>query len=349
MTMSIVKSGSDFHLINDQDQIHMKELPPAVYTLQFSDLTGFYLTESSSFELPPKIYSNVKRHASRIVQTYLDRPKNTGVLLCGEKGSGKTLTTKLVCLSLIDRKIPTIIINQPFVGDRFNEFINGLPQKVAVLFDEFEKVYDREKQPKLLTLFDGTGSSECLFLLTVNNRFQLDSHLENRPGRIYYCIDFNSLSHEFVREYCDDRLDEKEHIEQLVSVVSSIPDFNFDMLQSVVEEMNRYEENVLDALGLLNIKMNSGQEDYNIALMIDGVKVEDCDRSIYLNPLRNNGFAIALADEDADEPEFGVSDITHVDAVNGVYSFERGSAKLRLSKIKTQQYQFGRTITVERE
>ena len=75
--------------------------------------------------------------------------------------------------------------------------------------DEFEKTYTKEGknyQAKILTLFDGVYSSKKLFLLTCNDKSKMDSHMLNRPGRLYYLLEFHGLDQAFIREYCEDNL-----------------------------------------------------------------------------------------------------------------------------------------------
>ena len=54
-------------------------------------------------------------------------------------------------MSLAAQDVPTIVINAPWKGDKFNTFIQAIEQPCAILFDEFEKVYDRDDQEKILT------------------------------------------------------------------------------------------------------------------------------------------------------------------------------------------------------
>lgn len=229
-------------------------LPAGTYSLQ-EDVHGLYLEEGDSFTLPGKLYGGVKEQAKRIIQTFLERQFLTGVLLEGEKGSGKTLLAKQVSLFGIEVGIPTILVNSPFHGVGFNAFMQQLHQPCIVLFDEFEKVYnDREDQQALLTFLDGTVPTKKLCVLTVNDSWGLDTNLVNRPGRLFYSLSFDTLDEAFIREYVVDRLENKGHIEEVVRVATTFARFNFDQLQALVEEMNRYHETAFQALRWLNIK-----------------------------------------------------------------------------------------------
>jgi SpoVK/Ycf46/Vps4 family AAA+-type ATPase len=100
------------------------------------------------------MYGNTLRHTDRIINSFWKRPQQTGVLLNGEKGSGKTLLAKNISVELAKEGVPTIVINRDWTGDGFFKLLQDIDQPCVVLFDEFEKVYDREKQEEILTLLD---------------------------------------------------------------------------------------------------------------------------------------------------------------------------------------------------
>jgi SpoVK/Ycf46/Vps4 family AAA+-type ATPase len=152
--------------------------------------------------------------------------------------------------------VPTIVINHPWIGDKFNTLIQSIQQPCIVMFDEFEKVYNNEEQEELLTLLDGIYSSKKLFMLTSNDKWRVDSHMRNRPGRIFYMVDFKGLDETFIREYCYDNLAKPElkTIDTIVNISSVFSAFNFDMLKALVEEMNRYDESPQEAMRILNVR-----------------------------------------------------------------------------------------------
>ena len=125
----------------------------------------------------------------------------------------------------VSEGIPTLIINSAFYGDTFNRFIQDIDQECVVMFDEFEKTYSEENndgenaQEKLLTLLDGVFPQKKLFLLTCNNLFKIDDHLKNRPGRVYYFLEFRGLEEDFVREYLDDNLTDKNQINSFIAAL----------------------------------------------------------------------------------------------------------------------------------
>lgn len=269
-----VKSGNTFS-ITTRDAVNLHEtLPPQNYVIQQS-LKGFYLQEIDNFEMPLKCYGDLHEKAKRILTTFCHRTSTTGIMLSGEKGSGKSLLAKLISYSAAKQDIPTLIVNQPFSGDEFNSFLQSIEQPCIIVFDEFEKVYDKESQEHILTLLDGVFSSKKLFILTANDKWKLDINMQNRPGRIFYMLEFRGINKEFVIEYCNDNLINKKYINKIGAISGLFQIFNFDMLKALVEEMNRYDESPEDALKILNVKheYDNGAGNFDFELFIEGESI----------------------------------------------------------------------------
>lgn len=272
----VIRMGSAYRMMSEQDIEICDKLPAKNYTVKQNPMTKeFYLEPVDDFVMPKKLYGDTQRKAERILNTFKARPLSTGVHLDGVKGSGKTLLAKT--LSHIAQKdgVASIVINQPFCGDEFNAFIQSIDVPAIVIFDEFEKVYDWQTQNKILTLFDGVYPTKKLFVLTTNDSHSVNSFLKNRPGRIYYSFKFDTLAQEFIKEYCEDNLNDKSQIPSILKYTQIFSFFNFDMLAAAVEEMNRYGETLQEVLSYLNIvPENKSSETYVVRFTIgDFVKV----------------------------------------------------------------------------
>ena len=343
-----LKSGNTFRVTKKEALNLTEHLPGGNYIVQKDEMTGqLYLEQIDNFTPVGKVYGDSLKNTDRIVNTFLDRPNTTGVMLTGEKGSGKTLLTKNVCMKLATMDIPTIVINAPWCGDKFNNFIQSIDQPCAILFDEFEKTYDREQQEMILTLLDGVFPTKKLFLLTCNDKWRVDSHMRNRPGRIFYMMDFKGLDANFIREYCEDNLNNKQYIENIVNVGSFFAEFNFDMLKALVEEMNRYNESPQEALAMLNAKpeFDSGTE-YEMTIVHNGVEINSRRDKFEGNPLQPKGVEIGFdSNPEDDEAEyvyktFNANALVKVDANKGEFVFEDNGTQLTLTRIKKQQYRY---------
>lgn len=333
-----MKSGNTYRIARKEALDITEHLPGGNYTVHKDEMTGqMFLEHIDSFNVPKKIYGDCLRHTDRIVRTFMDRPNATGVMLTGEKGAGKTLLTKNVCMKLAEMNVPTIVINAPWCGDIFNSFIQSIEQPCAILFDEFEKVYDRDDQEKILTLLDGVFPSKKLFLLTSNDKWRVDYHMRNRPGRIFYMLDFKGVDSAFIREYCQDNLNAKEHIERIVNISTMFKEFNFDMLKALVEEMNRYGETPQQALSMLNAKPEfEGDTKYEVKIVHEGKEIE-YDSEFRGNPLSPDGVEIGFDPE----PENEDSDYIHkfftastlVTVKNGQFVFEDKGTRIMLTRV----------------
>jgi hypothetical protein len=251
-----MKSGNTFRIATKESMDLHEQLPAGNYVVKQDPFENFYIEQIPSFDIPARMYGDTTRNTERIISSFWSRDKSTGVMLVGEKGSGKTLLSKNICIELAKQNVPTIVVNAPWHGDKFNTLIQSIQQPCIVMFDEFEKVYNSDEQEELLTLLDGIYSSKKLFMLTSNDKWRVDSHMRNRPGRIFYMIDFKGLDEAFIREYCYENLanPEPKTVDTVVNISSVFAAFNFDMLKALVEEMNRYGETPQEAMRILNVK-----------------------------------------------------------------------------------------------
>lgn len=249
-----LKSGNTFKVADEASIDLHHTLPAGNYIVKQDQFGNYFLEQVDSFEFKGKKYGDNDANRDRIYNTFMSRSGSTGVMLTGEKGSGKTLLAKTLVIRGAEDGIPTILINAPHRGDAFNTFLQDISQPCIVLFDEFEKIYDNQEQEQMLTLLDGVFPSKKLFILTTNDKWRVNSHMRNRPGRIYYMLDFRGISQEFIIEYCHDNLKNMANMEGVCTVGSMFGEFNFDMLKALVEEMNRYDETASEAIRMLNTK-----------------------------------------------------------------------------------------------
>lgn len=286
-----LKNGSQFYPTPEANLDIHKQLPMGTYIVKQNPQTAqLYLDSIENFTSAGKIYGNLEKRADRILNTFRDRSASTGVMLCGEKGSGKTLLARLLSLGAANNGIPTIVINEPWCGEDFNKLIQDITQPAVIVFDEFEKVYDKEKQEEILTLLDGVYQSKKLFIITCNDSDRVDRHMKNRPGRIFYMIEFKGLEETFIREYCEEKLNEQTHIEAICRISNTFQSFNFDILKALVEEMNRYNESPEEALRILNATpfVEDNDEIFSIKLIVNGSAIPESNyhpSTWYTNPL----------------------------------------------------------------
>jgi hypothetical protein len=355
--MSCYTKEGEYLWPTPEGAIDLREhLPVGTYALG-SSMRGFYLKEMSDFHTSGKVYGTANKHAERILSTFHARPNSTGVLLTGEKGSGKTMLAKMISEQAAKDGIATIVINTPFNGDGFNQFIQSIDEPKIVIFDEFEKVFDEEQQQNLLTLLDGVYPSKTLFLLTTNDRCRVNVHMQNRPGRIFYMIDFTGVDPAFITDYCNDVLIAKEHIPTICRLSLLFTAFNFDMLKALVEEMNRYGETPHQALEMLNAKPQMNDRiTHNIKVIKNGKELAEGDfypNAFPMNPIQHPQIQLTeyvktgTKDDDGDDEHEEVevtlrpTDLKNVDPEEGTYTYITSSGlTVVFTKEKTKAYNY---------
>ena len=255
-----------------------KDVPVGVWKLSCAQFVGFFLEETEIKLSHGKIYGDAQNIADHVVEAFEknDPNKNLGVLFSGEKGLGKTLTTRLILEKFYGKK-PIIIIS---------EYINGMTDFISnfkgciILMDEFEKFMSGNtncedengitKQESILSIFDGnTNCSGNLFLLTVNNTYKLDDNLKSRPGRIRYHYKFASENAAVVRNYCNDNLNNKEIIEDIVTTLGEAGFVSMDILSSFVDELNKFpDKKPSDVLKYFNIENENTDENFKMTFKV---------------------------------------------------------------------------------
>lgn len=248
--MGWIKTNKEYKLADHIE--HLDGLPKGTYYVRFDEMSGFYLEKVKDFVLPQKVYGDTSI-VQRWLTSYHTTRKNTGVILSGLKGSGKTLLAKQLA---IQSGLPIIIIDKPFSSSDFISFITNPDFGDACIFiDEFEKIFSSDKKvdiTPILSILDGAFDSHNLFIFTCNHMYQC-SYLTNRPSRIRYRKHFDSLEETIIDEVIQDLLVNKEHSESLKIAVDKIGIVTFDLLITIINEMNLFNESAIEVLKHLNV------------------------------------------------------------------------------------------------
>lgn len=258
----LIKENQDIYFSNESITL-LDVIPVGNYALSKNE-RGFYLTCIKEFTFQNKLFGNPEHLAERYLKTFDITGRSMGVLLSGTKGSGKTLTAKLICQRA---NLPVIVVSQYYEGTEFHKFLQNINQQVIIFVDEFEKSYNKEQQEEWLPILDGAFTGNKLFIFT-SNTADINEFLLNRPSRIRYHEVFEGLQDHVVQQVVQDMLENKEHAAALIEASKRLGQMSFDSLITVIEEMNIHKAQVSEVLRYLNLKMEDAQ--YKGVLITEG-------------------------------------------------------------------------------
>lgn len=276
--MNIINSGDDYQIYTDSVKTYA-ELPGGTYTVMFSEMSGYSLQYRKNLKVSEKVYGNTFEKAHKVMRSYSIANKNFGVLLSGQKGSGKSLFLRVIASIANLEGLPVIIVNKCTPG--LSEFISSIDQDCMVVFDEFEKIFknndDRNQQDRLLSLFDGLDGGHKLFVITCNDLCNVSQYILNRPGRFHYHFAIKAPSPEEVKEYLEDNLkpEYKDNINKIsmLSVTFFMP---YDYLRAIVFDLNQ-GYSLKETMHDLNISKED-RDRYDVkAYFSDGTEYEAFD------------------------------------------------------------------------
>ncbi len=235
-----------------------QKLVPGIY-IPGADIQGYYLTQyHDKYVFPYKVYGVNKSFIERVSRTFINTTGNLGVLMNGVKGTGKSVTSELICNDFMEQfNMPVILINERMKG--LIEFLAAIDQDVVVFVDEYEKVFVNEEgranSTEILTLMDGALKSEHrrLFLFTTNNKY-IDDNLLERPGRIRYVKEFIDLDKATIEEIVDDLLEDKNFKEECITYISKLQKITIDIVKAVITEVNIHGQGPSSFSDIFNAK-----------------------------------------------------------------------------------------------
>lgn len=335
--MKLIQNGQDFTLVN-LGNIPDK-LPLGTYALLYNDLSGqYYLHQIEDIKLPNKIYGDIIPFAQKVCIKFNACERNLGVLLVGVKGGGKSVTAKLLANLL---GYPVVIIPEGYDDHKFISFITDPALgNCVILIDEFDKLYnsshDGGDSNKLLSLLDGPYNTHHLFCFTCNE-FSINSMLKNRPSRIHFLKEFTGLDEETVKTIGNDLLDNKEYIKELVECIDKIAECTYDVIISICNDCNLYNESPKTVLKYINVLMESQRFD---------VYTKYVDRTIYETTLMRHDdgkfydycwiLSATQKDENGDTesfkflPDYEIPSIIKKDEI--IYDFPKHKVQVILKK-----------------
>ena len=284
MQTKFMIGGNTVDVVKMNEETMLSNLPPRVYTIQFDRFRGFYLEiTKDELELPAKIYGNSTKRVEKCIQTYKDRSASTGILMTGDKGTGKSLFMSLLANQAIENLgLPVLLVKEPYAGEQFTSFIETIGE-CCIVFDEFGKMYsslnrigeNEVSQKELLTMMDGVDKTKRLIIMTENSENDINEFMLNRPSRVFYHFRYKKLDEISIKDYCVDKGVDENTQNDLIELSRNSRIFSFDMLQSIVEEHLRFGDTVEEAIVDLNVNIKRDE-----STMVKIVKVIEKDTQL---------------------------------------------------------------------
>lgn len=272
--MTVIDNNGDIAIFPS----HVKSsesIPAGHYKHHFDGDTGRNYIERIDTPSPAnhKVYGDYTNRIERIITRLNHNPnKNTGVLLSGHKGTGKSIFLQQLAVKGLSLDLPIIHITMCTPG--LAHYISTIKQQCIIIMDEFEKTFPtKEQQNTLLTILDGsTHSTNHLYVLAINDLDKMSDFFIDRPGRVHYHFKSSFLTIEQIREYLQDNLNEKakERFDEVVGYTLCI-NCTYDILNAVVYEVNA-GTSIEEIKNSLNVSAVS--EFYPTVKYTDGTEVQ---------------------------------------------------------------------------
>ena len=216
---------------------------------------------NGEMNLPSTVYQTKKDKLfiHRVLNNFNSNKNNTtGVLLTGDKGTGKSVTAKVLAEKA---NLPIIVINPDLEEKYLEEFFKEFDTPVCILFDEVDKNFDTKQ---MLTFLDGMHkTAKKLVIMTANDEDILSNYIKNRCSRIRYYRHYNMKDD--AKEYAELICEAKgiENKDELVNfIVNNINHPSIDNISSFIDEVIFTKDwglSLKEVLEFMNI--NVGEQD----------------------------------------------------------------------------------------
>lgn len=316
----------------DKPERDLEKLPVGIYTLEYG-MFGMYLERKrDKFDFPYKLYGQTG-FADRVIKTYKAGNANFGVLLCGLKGTGKTVEAEQICNA---SGLPVIMASQQYnEGRDLIQFLDTVDQDVVVMIDEYEKIFGASNA--LLSVMDGTLAAKHrrLFVLTANAASISDALLD-RPSRIHYLKKFGNLATPVVVEVVDDMLEHPELRDEVVNYIGTLEIITIDIIKTVVREVNLHAEAPERFKDLLNVTSRNSER-WDI-FNVDNEPLEKWVKISMLDPFQKGYDLISTSFESPQGHYYGI--ISSASKKTGKVVTDRGTYYIRKSNLLSQKVKF---------
>ena len=243
-------------------------MPGKIYDLLFDNYEMYsYLKENGNLNMPKKIYEIEEdtKFMDRVLLFHNSEYNNgnTGVLLAGDKGTGKSMLAKRIALK---SNLPIIIVDSSYPLWQITKFFKKVKTETCIIFDEIEKNPRTWPSEDLLTFLDGIQETgKKIVIMTCNKTEGLDENLFDRCSRIRYYRKYKANANEiFIKEMIEDK--GLTPNQPLVDFIKRFTVKSFDNINSFLDEYKLYLETtdtnfmLEDVANIMNISLEDKLE-----------------------------------------------------------------------------------------
>lgn len=243
-------------------------MPGKVYDLLFDNYEMYsYLKENGNLNMPKKIYEIEEdtKFMDRVLLFHNSEYNNgnTGVLLAGDKGTGKSMLAKRIALK---SNLPIIIVDSSYPLWQITKFFKKVKTETCIIFDEIEKNPRTWPSEDLLTFLDGIQETgKKIVIMTCNKTEGLDENLFDRCSRIRYYRKYKANANEiFIKEMIEDK--GLTPNQPLIDFIKRFTVKSFDNINSFLDEYKLYLETtdtnfmLEDVANIMNISLKDELE-----------------------------------------------------------------------------------------
>jgi len=257
----IINTLKDIYIyIRRKDMFYKSLIYSGVFEIRKQpDSNDYYLEQKFyTYKTPPKLYGDMQKYVDFYWKSFIKTNFVGGLMLTGQKGSGKTLISSALCNLAIGRGMQVVEVTNIQFTPALLRFLDDL-DNVVLFFDEFGKNFTTHQQDKMLTLLSNLAGRERIVFITENVPQRISEFIRNRPGRIKYSLHFNKLPLKVVEEYCREKQVDVKFYDEFISAYKAIVIFQFDHLIAIVDEhLSNPDMEFNELVELLNVEGLTG-------------------------------------------------------------------------------------------
>lgn len=247
------------------DSTDVKEFPNGVYLVK-ENMFGTYFEKTDDIILPEKIYSNDEKFVEHVIHTWNNNDGSMGVYMVGKKGLGKSFTSSLICKKV---NIPVFKISGGISKSVLDD-LNKIKQNHIIFIDEFEKNFNEDSseenivtQQDFLSFLDNGSLLNSKRLFIINSNEMVNQYFINRPSRLRYVREYESLDENVAREIINDRLENSTFLDDILENIE-LDQINIDILIKIIDEINIHNKPYSSFKEFFNFKIEEPQYNWII-------------------------------------------------------------------------------------